>query len=103
MNTINFNNLPCDIKKRIYKINKNRETLEYDNNNEIYYCWYSKKAHKDQLCAYEYESILGNNILCTLMTNKSNGCNYRNIDRYNDYKFVGMTKKKYIGSKILKI
>ncbi len=29
---INFNELPCDIKKIIYAINKNKETEEYNNN-----------------------------------------------------------------------
>tara|TARA_R100001443_G_scaffold17898_1_gene28533 strand:+ start:948 stop:1244 length:297 start_codon:yes stop_codon:yes gene_type:complete len=29
---INFNDLPCDIKKIIYAINKNKETEEYNNN-----------------------------------------------------------------------
>ncbi len=103
MTKINFDNIPCDIKKRIYKINKKKETNEYDNNNQIYYCWYSKKAHKDQICAYSYMSINGKKILCTLLTSKSNECNYNQTDRYNDYKFVGITKKKYIGTSVLKI
>ena len=29
---INFNELPCDIKKIIYAINKNKEIEEYNNN-----------------------------------------------------------------------
>ena len=79
-------------------MNKERETLEYDNNNKIYYCWYSKKAHKETMCAYEYESLNNKNIICTLLTKKHN----RNYIKYDDYKFVGMTKKKFIRTIILK-
>ena len=96
---INFNNLPGEIKKSIYKLNKNRETIKYNNDYKIYYCWYSKKAHKETSCAYEYKSINNKNIICTLLTEKHNQFNYI---KYDDYKFVGMTKKKFIKTIILK-
>lgn len=98
---INFKDIPCDIKKTIYKINKKSETMKYNNDNMIYYCWYSKKSHKVTGCAYEYESINNNNIVCTLLTKKHNQCNFK---KYDDYKFVGMTKKinKFIKTIILK-
>lgn len=96
---INFNDIPCDIKKSIYKTNKNKETKKYNIDNHIYYCWYSKKAHDETKCAYVYKSINNNNIMCTLLTKKHNQCNYVT---YDDYKFVGMTTKNFIKTIILK-
>ena len=40
----NFNDLPCDIKRMIFKVNKDRETAEYERN---------KKRHESFLCDME--------------------------------------------------
>tara|TARA_R110000824_G_scaffold143807_4_gene311558 strand:+ start:3386 stop:3625 length:240 start_codon:yes stop_codon:yes gene_type:complete len=48
MNTINFNDLPCDIKSLIFKINKDEEQREENKNkydevmNQLYDMTYSK-------------------------------------------------------------
>ena len=93
---INFNDIPCAIKKSIYKINKKKETIQYNKDTSIYYGWYSKKAHKETKCAYIYKSLNNRNIICTLLTRKHNQCNHVYKIKYDDYKFVGMTKKKFI-------
>jgi hypothetical protein len=46
---INFNELPCDIKKIIYAINKNKEIEEY-NNNKLKFSSVMKTLEEDFIC-----------------------------------------------------
>ena len=95
---VNFNDLPCEIKKSIYKINKKKETIRCNDDDNIYYCWYSKKVNEGTGCSYIYESINNKKIMCTSLTHRHDS----HLNNSNDRKFVGMTRKKYIRSVILK-